>query len=180
MCGSDPIIAVDLDDAQLEFAKRFGATHGINAGREDPVAAIHAITAQEGAYTIFQQPVSGADYTFDCIGIKKTMEQIVPACRGGHFGAAHGGTAVLVGVPMTTMQLQALDLLLHEKRFVGSIGGSCVPDRDFPTFIGWFENGELDLDAMVTERFKLEDINTATDALEAGRISGRAILDFRG
>jgi len=180
MRGANPIIAVDLDDAKLEFAKRFGATHGINAGHQDPVEAIHAITAKEGAYTIFQQPVSGADFTFDCIGIKTTMEQIVPACRGGHFGSAHGGTAVLVGVPMTTMELQAIDLLLHEKRFVGSIGGSCVPDRDFPTFIDWFENGELDLDAMVTERFELEDINVATDALESGRISGRAILDYRG
>ncbi len=179
MRGADPIIVVDLDDTKLEFAKRFGATHGINASREDAVAAIHALTAKEKIYTIFQQPVTGADYTFDCIGLKKTMEQVVPACRGGHFGAAIGGTAVLVGVPMTPMELQALDLLLHEKRFVGSIGGSCVPDRDFPTFVDWFEKGELDLDALVTERYKLEDINEATDALEAGRISGRAILDYR-
>lgn len=180
MRGADPIIAVDLDDAKLDFARRFGATHGINASREDPVEAIHALTARDGAYTIFQQPVSGADYSFDCIGIRKTMEQVVPACRGGHFGAAEGGTAVLVGVPMTSMELQALDLLLHEKRFLGSIGGSCVPDRDFPTFIDWFQQGELDLDALVTERYQLEDINLATAALEAGRISGRAILDYCG
>ena len=178
MKGANPIIAVDLDDDKLAFAKRFGATHGINAGREDPVAAIHALTARSDVYTIFQQPVSGADYTFDCIGIRKTMEQVVPACRGGHFGAAHGGTAVLVGVPMTPMELQALDLLLHEKRFVGSIGGSCIPDRDFATFVDWFERGELDLDAMVTERYRLLDINLATEALEGGRITGRAILDY--
>ena len=53
-----PIIAVDLDDAKLEFAKKFGATHGINAGREDPIAAIHALTTRNDAYTILQQPVS--------------------------------------------------------------------------------------------------------------------------
>jgi len=46
VAGADPIIAVDLDDAKLEFAKRFGATHGINASREDPVAAIHALTTR--------------------------------------------------------------------------------------------------------------------------------------
>ena len=43
----DPIIA-DLDDEKLAFAKQFGATHGINAANEDPVAAIHALTVREG------------------------------------------------------------------------------------------------------------------------------------
>jgi len=178
MAGADPIIAVDLDDAKLEFAKRFGATHGVNAGEDDPVAAIHELTRREGAYTILQQPVSGADYAFDCIGIRTTMEQVVPACRGGHFGAHKGGTAVLVGVPQTPVELSALDVLINEKAFIGSIGGSCRPDRDFPTFVDWFQRGELDLDALVTQRYRLEQINEATDALEQGRISGRAILEF--
>lgn len=180
MAGADPIIAVDLDEEKLEFARKFGATHGINASKVDPVAAIHELTRKENVYTIFQEPVSGADHSFDCIGIRKTMEQVVPACRGGHFGAEPGGNAVLVGVPMTPMELQSLDLLLNEKKFMGSIGGSCVPGRDFPTFVDWFQQGELDLDALVTERYELQDINAATDALEQGRISGRAILDYRG
>lgn len=179
MAGADPIIAVDLDESKLDFARRFGATHGINASQVDPIAAIHELTQRENVYTILQQPVSGADYTFDCIGIRKTMEQVVPACRGGHFGAEPGGKAVLVGVPMTPMELQSLDVLLNEKSFMGSIGGSCVPDRDFPTFVDWFQRGELDLDALVTERYRLEDINAATQALESGEITGRAILDYR-
>jgi Zn-dependent alcohol dehydrogenase len=178
VAGADPIIAVDLDDEKLEFARRFGATHGINASREDPIAAIHAMTAHDGEYTILQTPVSGVDYAFDCIGIKTTMEQIVPACRTGHFGARDGGTAVLVGVPGTTVELNAIDVLLNEKHFIGSIGGSCAPDRDFPRFLEWQDNGDLDLDAMVTQRFTLDQINEATAALEAGRIAGRAILEF--
>lgn len=178
VAGADPIIAVDLDDEKLEFARRFGATHGINAGREDPVAAIHALTVREGAYTIFQTPVSGVDFAFDCIGIRTTMEQIVPACRTGHFGARDGGTAVLVGVPSTPVELNAIDVLLHEKHFIGSIGGSCAPDRDFPRFLEWLENGDLDLGAMVTRRYRIEQINDATDALASGAISGRAILEF--
>jgi Zn-dependent alcohol dehydrogenase len=178
VAGASPIIAVDLDNDKLAFAKRFGATHGINAGREDPVAAIHALTAREGQFTILQSPVSGVDFAFDCIGIKTTMEQIVPACRSGHFGARDGGTAVLVGVPGTTVELNAIDVLLNEKHFIGSIGGSCAPDRDFPRFLEWQDNGDLDLDAMVTQRFALEDINEATAALQEGRIAGRAILEF--
>lgn len=178
VAGADPIIAVDLDDEKLEFARRFGATHGINASREDPIAAIHALTARVDEYTILQTPVSGADYAFDCIGIKTTMEQIVPACRTGHFGARDGGTAVLVGVPGTTVELNAIDVLLNEKHFIGSIGGSCAPDRDFPRFLEWQDNGDLDLDAMVTKRYTLDQINEATASLEAGQIAGRAILEF--
>ena len=178
VAGANPIIAVDLDDEKLEFAKAFGATHGINASQVDPVAAIHEMTAKSDQYTILKTPVSGADYAFDCIGIRTTMEQIVPACRGGHFGAAPGGTAVLVGVPTTPVELNAIDVLINEKQFIGSIGGSCAPDRDFPRFLEWHENGELNLEAMVTARYRLEQINEATDALQAGQIQGRAIMEF--
>ncbi len=178
VAGADPIIAVDLSDEKLEFAKRFGATHGINASRTDPVAAIHELTRREGEYTIRREPVSGADFTFDCIGIRTTMEQIIPACRSGRFGACDGGTGVLVGVPMTPVELSAVDVLVNEKHFIGSIGGSCAPDRDFPTFLQWQAEGTLDLNALVTARYRIEDINEATTALEEGRISGRAILEF--
>ncbi|HEY5646003.1 MAG TPA: zinc-binding dehydrogenase [Pseudomonadales bacterium] len=178
VAGADPIIAVDLSDEKLAFARQFGATHGINASSTDPIAAIHELTRREDRYTIRREPVSGVDFAFDCIGIRKTMEQIVPACRTGHFGAVPGGTAVLVGVPSTPVQLDAIDVLINEKHFIGSIGGSCAPDRDFPTFLAWHQEGTLDLDAMVTARYRIEQINEATQALEAGRISGRAILEF--
>jgi len=52
------------------------------------------------------------------------------------------------------------------------------PDRDFPMFLAWAEDGALDLDAMVTERFKIGQINEATAALEQGEIFGRAIMEF--
>ncbi len=178
VAGADPIIAVDLDDAKLEFAKAFGATHGINAHNVDPVEAVHELTRKSDQFTILKQPVSGADFAFDCIGIRQTMEQIVPACRAGHFGVCTGGTAVLVGVPTTPVELNAIDVLINEKQFVGSIGGSCAPDRDFPRFLEWEENGDLNLDAMVTARYKIDEINEAARALEQGQIQGRAILEF--
>ncbi len=106
------------------------------------------------------------------------MEQIVPACRSGHFGARDGGKAVLVGVPSTTAEINAVDLLVNEKQFIGSIGGSCAPDRDFPRFLEWEDNGDLGLEKMVTERFSIDQINEATDALANGKIAGRAILEF--
>lgn len=178
MVGASKIIAIDLDDEKLAFAKKFGATHVINANKDEPVAAIHALTPREGESSMFGQPITGVDFAFDCIGIRQTMEQIVPAVRGGYFGVHNGGTAVLVGVPQTPVELNAIDILISEKKFIGSIGGTCSPDRDFPIFLKWHQQGDLDLEAMVTKRYSLDQINEATTALENGEISGRAIIEF--
>jgi Zn-dependent alcohol dehydrogenase len=175
---ANPIIAVDLDDTKLAFAKKFGATHGVNASQGDPIAAIHELTRSDSEFTLQGTPVAGVDFSFDCIGVRQTMEQILPAARPGVRGRRTGGTAVLVGVPSTNVELDARDLLVNEKKYIGSIGGSCRPDRDFPMFLRWFKEGDLDLNALVTARYKLDDINEATDALEHGKISGRAIMEF--
>ena len=176
--GADPIIAVDLRDDKLEVARHFGATHTVNASETDPVAAIRELTTRTTGRDFLGQPVAGADHVFDCIGLKATMEQIVPAARSGSFGAASGGTGILVGVPRGPVELNAIDMLLNEKRFIGSIGGSCQPERDFPMFLDWYRDGRLDLDSLVTARYSIDDINTATTDLEEGRIFGRAILVF--
>jgi Zn-dependent alcohol dehydrogenase len=176
--GADPIIAVDLDDGKLEFARRFGATVTINASKEDPVKAIRKVTEHVGIFDPLKRPVAGVDFAFDCIGQKVTMEQILRVVRAGTFGDSVGGTAVLVGIPQTKMEMNALDILINEKKFIGSNGGSCHPDRDFPIFLEWHKSGRLDLNALVTERFTLDQVNEAVAALEAGRIQGRAILEF--
>lgn len=175
---ADPIIAVDLDDAKLEFARKFGATVGVNASHGDPVAKIRELTTRPGEVDMMGKEVAGVDYAFDCIGVRQTMEQILPAVRPGVLGRSTGGTAVLVGVPQTPVEIQAIDLLVNEKKYIGSIGGSCRPDRDFPMFLRWYDEGDLDLDALVTQRYRLDQIGEATDALEQGKIAGRAILEF--
>jgi len=178
MAGASPIIAVDLDDEKLEFARKFGATHTFNATDLDPVAAIRKLTAQEGRYSLGGRLVCGTDFVFDCIGIPKTMEQSFAACRTGRLGVEVGGTAVLVGVPTTTMELNAFHMLINEKKLIGSMGGSCVPERDLPVFLKWYEQGDLDLDALITARYSLDQINEATTALDEGAIKGRAIIEF--
>ncbi len=174
--GADPIIAVDLSDEKLEFAKKFGATIGVNASAGDAVEQVRALTTSDTEFDFMGRPLAGVDYAFDCIGVKQTMEQILPAARPGVIGVRTGGTAVLVGVPQTNVELDVRDLLINEKKYIGSIGGSCRPDRDFPMFIRWYKEGDLDLDAMVTASYELDQINEATDALAAGHISGRSII----
>ena len=176
--GADPIIAVDLNPEKLEFANKFGATIGVDASKGDAVEAIRELTIRDGEIDMMGRPVAGVDYAFDCIGVRQTMEQILPAVRPGVLGRSTGGTAVLVGVPQTPVELDARDLLVSEKKYIGSIGGSCRPDRDFPMFLRWYAEGDLDLDAMVTQRYKLDQINEATTALTNGEIAGRSIMEF--
>lgn len=176
--GADPIIAIDLSAEKLAMAKQFGATHLIDASQQDVLTEIHNITPNPEQLTALNQPASGVDYAFDCIGIRQTMEQLLPACRGGEFGGRVGGTGVVVGVPTTPVELDALNVVVEEKKFVGSCGGSCLPERDFPQFINWYDKGQLDLEKLVTKRYRLDQINEATKALAEGKITGRAIIVF--
>jgi Zn-dependent alcohol dehydrogenase len=178
VCGADPIIAVDLVDEKLDFAKRFGATVGINASEVDPIEAIRDLTRIDSQFDILRQPVAGVDYAFDCIGAAPTMRQISEAVRAGEFGISRGGTAVLVGVPQTPIELDSRFMFLGERNYQLSLGGSCTPGEDLPRFLQWHADGDLDLDALVTQRYPIDDINQAVEDLEQGRIAGRAILVF--
>lgn len=171
--GASPIIAVDIDDEKLEMARRFGATEVVNAATADAVAEVRRLTPGTR-----ERDLGGVDYAFDCIGRVIATQQAIAATRRGHIGETRGGTAFLVGVPTEPATVDTSDLLIGEKRFVGSLGGSCTPDVDFPVFVSWYTSGQLELDSLVTARYKLDDINQACADLEAGRIAGRAILDF--
>jgi len=163
---ASPIIAVDLQDDKLDFAREFGATHTINASQADPVEQIIEMTD------------GGVDYAFDTIGVRATTEQVLPVTRGGGPGADnHGGMAVLVGIPGEEMTLDPRLFTFHQRRFRGSLGAT-YPERDFPLFLRWHEEGKFPLDKLVTRRYKLEQINEAYDALAAGEIFGRAIIEF--
>ncbi len=176
--GASPIIAVDLREEKLALAKKMGATVAINASVEDPVARIRELTRRDDRFDINGDPVAGVDFAFDCIGAAATMRQILPAVRPSVLGAPTGGTAVLVGIPVGKTDLDTNDLMMNEKKYIGSMAGSCQPERDFPALLRWFEAGALDLDTLVTRRFKLDQINEAFEALQAGEILGRSIIEF--
>jgi len=161
-----PVIAVDLTEEKLDFAKKFGATIGVNASQGDPVEKIRELTG------------GGVDFAFDAIGVAKTMEQILLAARPGVIGLRDGGTAVLVGVPHGAAPSIEMRLLFGGKVYRGAPGGSSRPDRDFPTYVRWFKEGKLPLDQLVTRRYTLDEINEACNALERGEVAGRAILAF--
>jgi Zn-dependent alcohol dehydrogenase len=121
----------------------------------------------------------GADFAIDAIGLPQTQEQILRAVRAGYSGMNRGGTALLVGItPPDAKAILDTSLFIGNRSFTRTSGGDCKPDRDFPIFLRWFREGKLRLNELVTHRYKLEQINTAVDDLEHGRILGRGILMF--
>jgi len=164
--GAYPIIAVDLSDDKLQFAKRFGATHGVNATNRDPVEAIHELSG------------GGVHYAIDAIGAARTQEQILYAARPGGIGLKKGGTACLVGAVQEPGHIDLEELRITQRTYTGTRGSLCRPDRDFPTFVRWYQRGQLNLDDLVTQRYTLNQINDAVSDLTAGGIHGRSIIMY--
>jgi Zn-dependent alcohol dehydrogenase len=164
--GADPIIAVDLHDRKLEFARKFGATHGVNASNTDPVKAIWEISP------------AGVDYALDAVGAPATTLQILHAVKqGGPRADNQGGTAVLVGIPVSDVSIDLNAILLYQRHYCGSLGAT-EPDTDFPLFLEWIRDDKCPLEKVVTDRYSFEQIDEARIALEQGQILGRAIIEF--
>ena len=166
MSHAYPIIAVDLQADKLKLSREFGATHTVDASKEDPIEAI--IELSKG----------GVDYALDAVGSRPVTEMILKVTRAGGYGADNfGGTAVLIGVPGYEMSLDPRDFLCKQGSFITSFGAA-FPDKDFEMYLRWHRQGKLPLDKLVTDRFRLDQINEAAEALIAGNIRGRAIIEF--
>jgi Zn-dependent alcohol dehydrogenase len=166
IAGADPIIAVDLSDHKLQFAREFGATHAINAANTDAVNAICEINS------------GGVDYALDAVGVPTTARQILDAVKqGGPRADNLGGMAVLLGIPIADVSFDLNSILLYQRHYCGSLGAS-EPDTDFPLFLEWMREGKFPLGKLVTDRYSLEQAEEARVALEEGGILGRAIIEF--
>ncbi|CAM3048144.1 zinc-binding dehydrogenase [Prescottella defluvii] len=161
--GASRIVAVDLDADKLAFAKQFGATDTIDASITDnPSATILELTG-------------GVDIAVDCVGHSSTTVQALDSVRAGRVGGTRGGTVVLVGLPKGPTELNLAGLIGGQKQLVGTSAGGCTQD-DIEAFLQWHTDGRLDLDALVTDRYPLADIDAAVGDLASGRVLGRAIV----
>ena len=159
LAGAEKIIAVDLEDKKLEFAAVFGATHTINPK-----------TAGDAVQNIMALTGGGAEFTFECIGNAKVIEQAFAATR-------KGGTCVVVGVAKMTDQvtLGAFLLPFQEKVLTGSMYGSARPAIDFPRLLNLYKAHRLKLDELVTATYKIEEINRAFDDMQKG-VNARGVI----
>jgi Zn-dependent alcohol dehydrogenase len=155
-----PIIAVDIVRARLEHARALGATHAIDASKDDPVTEIRRITRR------------GADFTFVAVGDARAVGQAVDAL-------APGGTCVVIGVPATgvTTPLDVRPVVTGERVIRGSSYGSARTREDLPRLVALYRSGRLKIDELITRRYGLDDANEAFRALAAGELS-RGLIVF--
>ena len=158
--GAGMIIAVDRVASKLELAKKFGATHVVNASDTTASAGIMALTNG-----------SGVDWAFEVIGIADLITDCFMAIK-------RGGKVVVVGVPpMTSMvSVPGALLALAEKSLIGSLYGSANVRRDMPRMLDLYASGKLKLKELVSGTLPLERINDAFDAIKKGEVARTVIV----
>jgi NDMA-dependent alcohol dehydrogenase len=161
IAGANPIIAVDLNERKLGFARQFGATHTVNGGSSDPIGAIQELTGGRGV-----------DVAFEVIGVPDVVLQAFMATR-------RGGKAVIVGVPPMGAMISVPGALvpLSEKSLLGSLYGSANMARDVPRLIDLYRAGRLKLDELITRRYKIAEVNDAFIAMKQGEVA-RGVIVF--
>jgi S-(hydroxymethyl)glutathione dehydrogenase/alcohol dehydrogenase len=157
--GASPIVAVDLSDEKLALAKDLGATDTVD-GTEDVEAAVRALTQGRGA-----------DHAFEAIGRGATIRTAYRLTR-------RGGNTVVVGAGRhdDKVEFSALELFFQGRAILGCVYGGADVARDFPRILGLYASGDLDLDRLITDRIRLDDVNDALAAMEVGRGARSVIL----
>ena len=154
LAGAKTIVAVDLDARKLTWAKAFGATHVVDASKEDPVEAIRAVT--DG---------NGADVCIEAVGNPKVFEQ-------AFFARDLAGTLVQVGVPTPDMKVELpfIELFGRGGAIKPSWYGDCLPSRDFPMLVDLHLQGRIDLSLFVSETIALDQVEDAFHKMERGEV----------
>jgi S-(hydroxymethyl)glutathione dehydrogenase / alcohol dehydrogenase len=159
IAGAAEIVAIDPVESKHALAKKFGATHAVKP--EDIDGVKNEVTGGEGF-----------DYVLECVGHPATIRQCYDLAR-------RGGTAVVVGVGRLDQQVQfsAFELFYGDKTLKGSMYGGANVRVDFHRLLRLWRNGKLDLEGMITRRIKLDEVNEAFRAMQAGEVI-RSVIDY--
>ena len=160
LAGLNPVVAVDVMESKLAFARLMGATHTVNAAEEDTIKTLRKMTK------------GGPEYVFDSVGSAATISQALQAVRPG-------GTATIVGLHAAKIEvpISAATLVLHNKCLLGSFVGSIRPRLDLPVLMELYLSGKLALDNLITKRYPIEKIDQAFADMESGKVA-RGVLTF--
>jgi S-(hydroxymethyl)glutathione dehydrogenase / alcohol dehydrogenase len=155
------IIVIDLDEARLALANKYGATHTLLGDQFDIVAAVRKITDGRGA-----------DHVFEAVGVPSLM-------LSGIEMLARGGSLVLVGAAArdATLPFHPRRFMSQQQRIAGCIYGNIRPMLDLPLFADWYADGKLHLDEMHTVSVRLEDVPYVFATLDQDR-GIRPIIEF--
>jgi Zn-dependent alcohol dehydrogenase len=153
LANATKIIAIDILDNKLEYARQLGATHLINSSREDPVKKVMEITNG-----------FGADYAFEALGKSDTSQTAFSSIR-------RGGKAVIVGIPKpgTTITLPMAEFSQMEKNLCGCYYGSSNARADLKTYLNLYKAGRLKIAETITSRYSLDEINEGFNDMKSGK-----------
>ena len=154
LANAAQVIVSDPVAARRDTARALGATHAIDPTKDDPVAAVMQLTGG-----------IGADYAFEAAGVAALVNQCF-------FAARLGGKIIVVGAPPVDQALTLAPAALVAsmgKTLRGTLLGDCNSLRDIPRLLALWRNGRLDLDALITGRRPLAEINEAIADLRAAK-----------
>ncbi|MBW4023853.1 MAG: alcohol dehydrogenase catalytic domain-containing protein [Proteobacteria bacterium] len=156
--GAGRIVAVDIAEDKLAFARTLGATDTVNAG---DAAAVEAMRAELG----------GVDYALEMAGSVRALETAVLMTK-------RGGATITAGLANAThtFALSPSRLVVEERVLRGSYVGGCIPKRDIPRYIALHQRGKLPVDRLMTSRGTLDDINEGFDRLAQGQTIRHIIM----
>ncbi|MFH0897643.1 MAG: alcohol dehydrogenase catalytic domain-containing protein [Candidatus Bathyarchaeota archaeon] len=149
------VIAVDIIDKKLEFAKKLGADEVINASKENVPDAIKRLT--DGM---------GADRIFDFIGTNKTVLTSLASL-------GRSGRLVQTGYTRDSFTITVTQLRGSESQILGVTANTRQDLVDTLNLVG---SGKLNIKQIITDEFRLSQVNEALDGLRKGLILGRAVV----
>ena len=157
-----PIIAVDIFDNRLNLAKKLGATHILNSKNSDVFHEIVKISNNENI-----------DIFIDNTGNTKVIEE-------GYKIIKKNGRLILVGVPKRGNNINIFTLPLHfGKTIIGSHGGESNPNEDIKRYLQLFNQNIAQYNKLITERYSLDNINEAIEAMKRGETAGRILIEMK-
>jgi S-(hydroxymethyl)glutathione dehydrogenase / alcohol dehydrogenase len=160
LAGAVIVIGVDLKESRRNLAKSFGATHVIDPAAGEVADQINAIAPQ------------GIDVAVEATGIPSVMADAVNITR------QQGGRAVVIGNARYDAQFTISPSVFNQgKSLLGTWGGDSVPDRDFARFGRLLSSNRYPVRQLLSEPYRLADINQALDNLRTGKI-GRPLIDM--
>jgi S-(hydroxymethyl)glutathione dehydrogenase/alcohol dehydrogenase len=158
--GAGRIVAIDLDDDKLAFARSLGATDTVNASSGDAVELTREAT--DG---------NGPQVAFEAIGNPRTFRQATEM-------VADGGRCVMIGIaaPSVTGEVEITRLVRRKLQILGSLGGR--PRQDLAAVMQLALEGKLELENLISARFGLDQAAEAYGLLADGKIQGRGLIEF--
>ena len=149
------VIAVDITDEKLAFAKKVGADEVIHASREKVPDAVKQLTGGMGADRVINLVGTGDS-------VLTALDSLAPSGRLVQLGH----TAESFTAKVTQIQ----------RREVSIVGNSANTRQDLVDTLELAGSGRLKIKPIITDEFKLVQVNEAIDKLKKHQILGRAVV----